>query len=33
MDAMLSDDDDGRPVAYNRVAGVVVTGRRTVRTT
>ena len=27
MDAMLSEeDDDGRPVAYNRVAGVVVTG-------
>ncbi|MGW7288514.1 flavodoxin family protein [Streptomyces sp. NPDC054847] len=27
MDAMLSEtDDDGRPVAYNKVAGVVVTG-------
>ncbi len=27
MDAMLSESDpDGRPVAYNRVAGVVVTG-------
>jgi hypothetical protein len=27
MDAMLSEtDDDGRPVAYNRVGGVVVTG-------
>jgi multimeric flavodoxin WrbA len=27
MDAMLSEqDEDGRPVAYNRVAGVVVTG-------
>jgi multimeric flavodoxin WrbA len=27
MDALLADtDDDGRPVAYNRVAGVVVTG-------
>lgn len=27
MDAMLSEsDDDGTPVAYNRVAGVVVTG-------
>jgi multimeric flavodoxin WrbA len=27
MDALLSDtDDEGRPVAYNRVAGVVVTG-------
>jgi hypothetical protein len=27
MDAMLSDtDEEGRPVAYNRVAGVVVTG-------
>ena len=27
MDAMLSEtDDDGRPVACNRVAGVVVTG-------
>ncbi|GAA3606291.1 flavodoxin family protein [Nonomuraea rosea] len=27
MDAMLSEtDDNGRPVAYNRVAGVVVTG-------
>jgi multimeric flavodoxin WrbA len=27
MDAMLSEtDDDGRPVAYNRVAGLVVTG-------
>ena len=27
MDEMLSEtDDDGRPVAYNRVAGVVVTG-------
>jgi multimeric flavodoxin WrbA len=27
MDAMLSEtDDDGRPVAYNRVAGCVVTG-------
>ncbi|MEU6516086.1 flavodoxin family protein [Streptomyces sp. NPDC046978] len=27
MDAMMSEtDDDGRPVAYNRVAGVVVTG-------
>jgi multimeric flavodoxin WrbA len=27
MDAMLSEEDDeGRPVAYNRVAGVVVTG-------
>ena len=27
MDAMLSEtDDDGRPVAYGRVAGVVVTG-------
>ena len=27
MDGMLSEtDDDGRPVAYNRVAGVVVTG-------
>jgi multimeric flavodoxin WrbA len=27
MDAMLSEtDDDGRPVAYNRVAGAVVTG-------
>ncbi len=27
MDAMLSEtDDDGRPVAYNRVAGFVVTG-------
>jgi multimeric flavodoxin WrbA len=27
MDALLSEtDDEGRPVAYNRVAGVVVTG-------
>lgn len=27
MDAMISEtDDDGRPVAYNRVGGVVVTG-------
>lgn len=27
MDAMISEtDEDGRPVAYNRVAGVVVTG-------
>ncbi len=27
MDAMIAEtDDDGRPVAYNRVAGVVVTG-------
>ncbi|CAN5312191.1 flavodoxin family protein [soil metagenome] len=26
MDAMLSETDDGRPVAFNRVAGVVVTG-------
>jgi hypothetical protein len=27
MDAMLSEEDEeGRPVAYNRVAGVVVTG-------
>jgi multimeric flavodoxin WrbA len=27
MDAMLSErDDEGRPVAYNHVAGVVVTG-------
>lgn len=27
MDAMLSEtDDDGRPVAYNRVGGIVVTG-------
>jgi len=27
MDGMISEtDDDGRPVAYNRVAGVVVTG-------
>jgi multimeric flavodoxin WrbA len=27
MDAMLAEtDDEGRPVAYNRVAGVVVTG-------
>jgi multimeric flavodoxin WrbA len=27
MDALISEtDDDGRPVAYNRVAGVVVTG-------
>ena len=27
LDAMLSEQDDqGRPVAYNRVAGVVVTG-------
>ncbi len=27
MDAMLAEtDDDGRPIAYNRVAGVVVTG-------
>ncbi len=27
MDAMISETDDaGRPVAYNRVAGVVVTG-------
>jgi multimeric flavodoxin WrbA len=27
MDALLSEkDDDGRPIAYNRVAGVVVTG-------
>jgi multimeric flavodoxin WrbA len=27
LDAMISEtDDDGRPVAYNRVAGVVVTG-------
>ncbi len=27
MDAMLSEqDDDGRPIAYNRVAGFVVTG-------
>ena len=27
MDAMLGEtDDDGRPIAYNRVAGVVVTG-------
>ncbi len=27
MDAMMSEtDDEGRPVAYNRVAGVVVTG-------
>jgi multimeric flavodoxin WrbA len=27
MDAMLSEtDDDGRPVAYNKVAGIVVTG-------
>jgi hypothetical protein len=27
MDAMISEtDDDGRPIAYNRVAGLVVTG-------
>jgi multimeric flavodoxin WrbA len=26
MDAMISETDSGRPVAYNRVAGVVVTG-------
>jgi multimeric flavodoxin WrbA len=27
MDAMLSEtDDDGRPIAYNKVAGVIVTG-------
>lgn len=27
LDALLSEtDDDGRPLAYNRVAGVVVTG-------
>ncbi|MDQ2675380.1 MAG: NAD(P)H-dependent oxidoreductase, partial [Actinomycetota bacterium] len=27
MDAMLTEtDDEGRPIAYNRVAGVVVTG-------
>jgi len=27
MDAMLSEtDDEGRPIAYNRVAGIVVTG-------
>lgn len=27
MDAMLSEsDDDGRPAAFNRVAGVIVTG-------
>jgi len=27
MDAMLSEEDDeGRPIAYNRVAGIVVTG-------
>lgn len=26
MDAMPSETDDGRPVAYNKVAGVVVTG-------
>jgi hypothetical protein len=27
VDAMLSEtDDEGRPIAYNRVAGVVVTG-------
>jgi multimeric flavodoxin WrbA len=27
MDAMIAEtDDDGRPIAYNRVAGVVVTG-------
>jgi multimeric flavodoxin WrbA len=27
MDAMISEtDDDGRPIAYNKVAGVVVTG-------
>jgi hypothetical protein len=27
MDAMLSEtDEEGRPIAYNRVAGVVVTG-------
>jgi len=26
MDAMLSETDEGRPVAYNRVAGVLVTG-------
>jgi multimeric flavodoxin WrbA len=27
MDAMISEnDDEGRPIAYNRVAGVVVTG-------
>ena len=27
LDAMLSEtDEEGRPVAYNRVAGVVVTG-------
>ncbi|MFD7160504.1 flavodoxin family protein [Kribbella sp. NPDC059898] len=26
MNAMLSETDNGRPVAYNRVAGVVVTG-------
>ncbi len=33
MDAMISEtDDDGRPVAYNRVAGVVVTGTRTAPT-
>ncbi len=26
LDALLSETDDGRPAAYNRVAGVVVTG-------
>ena len=34
MDAMISEtDDDGRPVAYNRVAGVVNTGNEDGRTT
>jgi multimeric flavodoxin WrbA len=34
MDAMLSEtDEEGRPVAYNRVAGVVVTATRTALTT
>ena len=34
MDGMMSEtDDEGRPVAYNRVAGVVVTATRTARTT
>ena len=34
MDAMLSEqNDDGRPLAYNRVVGFVVTGTRTAPTT
>ncbi len=34
LDALLSETgEEGRPVAYNRVAGVIVTGTRTAHTT